>query len=248
MALVDATSCDEITWFQLNRHEDAKSDDESSQDDATDDTSSDEAEETADADDANEDEVVEGSSDEDGLGDKGKRAIERMKTEKLNAVRELKQVRRDLAAKAKKLAEFEDADKSEKDRLADKAARAEERMGVLQQRVVKAEVRALAAEEFADPTDAAAFLDLSKYAGDDGEIDGDAIASDLADLLEAKPHLRKPAPAAEANGDTKKPASKPKPKADPGQGARADKVVDYRTADKAAVDAELSRMGVRPRR
>lgn len=48
----------------------------------------------------------------------------------------------------------------------------------------------MAADGFADPEDAAAFLDLSKYAKD-GDIDTSAIKADLGDLLARKPHLGK---------------------------------------------------------
>ncbi len=63
-------------------------------------------------------------------------------------------------------------------------------------RIVKAEVKALAADTFADPADAVAFLasegtlrDIE--VDDDGEVDADDIRSHLADLLERKPHLAK---------------------------------------------------------
>lgn len=52
-------------------------------------------------------------------------------------------------------------------------------------------VRALAATEFADPDDAVRNLDPSKYLGADGTIGEDAIKSDLAALLESKPHYRR---------------------------------------------------------
>lgn len=67
------------------------------------------------------------------------------------------------------------------------AARAQALLG----RTVKAEVKVLASEGFADPEDAAAFLDLSKYANGDGDVDSEAIKKDLADLLAKKPHLGK---------------------------------------------------------
>jgi hypothetical protein len=59
-------------------------------------------------------------------------------------------------------------------------------------RIVKAEVRALAADLFADPADAHLYLDLSQYdVDDDGEVDAKAITADLKALLKAKPHLTK---------------------------------------------------------
>lgn len=59
-------------------------------------------------------------------------------------------------------------------------------------RIVRAEVRAIAAESFADPGDAALYLNLESYEVDDeGEVDGDAIRADLAEVLKRKPHLGK---------------------------------------------------------
>ncbi|MBQ1164912.1 hypothetical protein KBZ21_43805, partial [Streptomyces sp. A73] len=51
----------------------------------------------------------------------------------------------------------------------------------------------LAANEFADPEDAAAFLSLDGYVSDDGEVDAEQIRAALKALLKAKPHLAKPA-------------------------------------------------------
>ncbi len=60
-------------------------------------------------------------------------------------------------------------------------------------------IEALAGQEFADPSDAAAALsDASKYLDAGGVINEAAIKTDLAALLEKKPHWRRPdgAPAA----------------------------------------------------
>ncbi|WP_214322079.1 hypothetical protein [Nonomuraea sediminis] len=162
------------------------------------------------------------------LGEKGKQALDRMKAER-NAAR------RELAEKTRKLAELEDRDKSDAEKLATRAEKAEAREKSAIQRAVKAEVRALAAEEFRDTGDADLLGDLTKYVNGDGDIDLEAIQADLADLLERKPHLRK----------STEPAKKT-PKPDPSQGSRKEPgPVDYRTADKADVDAELARLGVR---
>lgn len=96
-----------------------------------------------------------------------------------------------LAAKAKQI---EDAQKTEAERLQAQLAEREQQITDLRQRAVRSEVRALAASAFADPTDAVALLDPLSYIGDDGEIDTAQITSDLAELLERKPHLGKPKP------------------------------------------------------
>ncbi|MER8004769.1 hypothetical protein [Streptomyces sp. NPDC094149] len=94
---------------------------------------------------------------------------------------------------AKKAKELEDAQKSEQERLSEQLTAAQDRIKAVQQRAVRAEVRALAAAEFADPDDAHAFLDLDGFVGDDGDIDTDGIRTGLAELLKRKPHLAKPA-------------------------------------------------------
>lgn len=59
-------------------------------------------------------------------------------------------------------------------------------------RIVRAEVKALAADLFADPADAPLYLDLTKYdVDDDGEVSVDEIKSDLKKVLKDKPHLAK---------------------------------------------------------
>jgi hypothetical protein len=59
-------------------------------------------------------------------------------------------------------------------------------------RAVAAKVEALAGVDFADPTDAVNGLDPAKYLNAGGEIDEAAIKTDLAALLEAKPHYKRP--------------------------------------------------------
>lgn len=94
---------------------------------------------------------------------------------------------------AKKAQELEDAQKSEAQRLGEQLTAAQERIRSVQQRAVRAEVRALAAAEFADPDDAHAFLDLDSFVGEDGDIDTDGIRTGLSELLQRKPHLARPA-------------------------------------------------------
>ena len=141
---------------------------------------------------------------------------------------------------ARQVAEFQDRDKSELEKATTKAERLEEQAAKATKRAVLAEVKAAAAA-FADPEDAAAFLDLAAYTSDDGEIDTEAISADLDALLERKPHLRRPA----AEPDKKK-----QPKPDPGQGPRPPQpVTDFRTATNEEYRAELARIapGFRPR-
>lgn len=159
----------------------------------------------------------------DKLGDPGKRALESERKARRDAEKDLK------ALKAK-VQEFEDRDKSDLERATSRAEEAETRVAAALSRAVKSEVKAQAANLFTDPEDAAAFLDLSKYAADlDGEIDAEQIGADLSDLLERKPHLAKAAPAPE-------PRRTPAP--DPSQGSSGNRKT---TADPANIFAGFVR-------
>ena len=103
--------------------------------------------------------------------------------------------------------EAEDAKKSDIEKANEKALNSELQAHAFRDRAVKAEVKALAASTFADPEDASAFLTLSNYVADDGDIDTKAIQADLEALLERKPHL--------ARAD----AAHNRPRPDPTQGS-----------------------------
>ncbi|MCI0386660.1 hypothetical protein [Streptomyces sp. CNQ085] len=134
--------------------------------------------------DGDEDDGKESEEDEDAaaLGEKGKRALARMK-EKLKAER----------AKRRK-AEEELSGRSGGDdetspeaiqRRAEQAATAK-----ANQRIVRSEVRAAAKGRLADPRDALTFLDLDQFEVDEnGQVDEDEIADAIDDLLKNKPYL-----------------------------------------------------------
>jgi len=110
--------------------------------------------------------------------------------------KDYKRERAQRQAVERKAAEYErqikaaaDAQMSAEEKANEKAREAEAKAEGYRDRAVKSEVRALAAAEFADPEDAAAFLDLSHYLDDQGDVDTAAIKADLAALLERKPHL-----------------------------------------------------------
>lgn len=213
------------TWFRLNRHDDPEP------------TEPPEPSDPPEPKEPDDDPDPEGA---DKLGDEGKRALDRMKADKAAARKVAAAEKKRADDLAKKVAEFEDRDKSEADKLTSRAEAAEKRAAAATARAVKAEVRALAAGEYADPEDAAAFLDLTQYATD-GDVDTETLQSDLADLLERKPHLRKQSAVAE-------PEPKKGPKPDPSQGPRKDPPpADYRTADRDTIKAKLAEYGVRLR-
>lgn len=60
---------------------------------------------------------------------------------------------------------------------------------------VGSKIQALAAESFADPTDAIAALADKNFLDAGGQIDENAIRTELAGVLQAKPHWAKPADA-----------------------------------------------------
>lgn len=124
--------------------------------------------------------------------------IRKANNEAANLRKRLKELE-PLAEEARKAKE---ANKTETERLQGQLAEMEKRVGQMRARAVKSEVHALAATDFADPTDAEALLALPDYVNDDGEIDTDQIKADLADLLERKPHLGKP----KAEPERKRPA------------------------------------------
>nr|AGS49740.1 ORF2 [uncultured bacterium esnapd14] len=138
------------------------------------------------------------------------------------------------AAKAKKLEELEAKAASDLEKATVRAEAAEKRAQALLSRAVTAEVKALAAATLAEPGDAPLYLNLPGYISDDHGIDTEAIAADLAKVLEAKPHLAKPDP-------------KRKPKPDVSQGPQLDTGADFTSASKETFAAELGKYGLRTR-
>src|SRR5690554_192538 len=100
---------------------------------------------------------------------------------------------RELEPLAQKARELEEAQKSEAERLTAQLQEEQQRRTALVQRTVRAEIRARAADQFADPDDAAAFLALDSFVSEKGEIATDQITADHADLLKRNPHLAKTA-------------------------------------------------------
>jgi hypothetical protein len=164
----------------------------------------------------------------DQLGDAGKKALQEERAAR-------KAAEKLLAERDAKLKEFEDRDKTDAEKLAEGKKTAEARAAKATARAVAAEVRAHAGE-FADPSDTALLGDLSKYVNTDGDIDTDAIKTDLAALLESKPHLKKAA------------AGPRGPAPDPSQGRGGDNgPTDFSKASAAEFAAELGKYGLRPK-
>jgi len=120
----------------------------------------------------------------DQLGDPGKKALDTMKG-KLKAERER---RRALEAQLADRDKPADGDQPDPDALARQAEATA--MARVNERLVKAEVKAAAAGKLADPADAHRFLDLSAFeVDDDGNVDADEVADAIDDLLKSKPYL-----------------------------------------------------------
>ncbi|MFH9574186.1 hypothetical protein ACH4MG_27060 [Streptomyces sp. NPDC017454] len=133
---------------------------------------------------------------------------------------------KELEPLAQKAKEFEDAQKSETERLNDQLTRANEQIAATRKSLVEARVQALAGAQageraaFTDPEDAVGSLDLTSYIDESGSIDETAIEADLQALLERKPHWaktqpqegpRRPAPdRTQASGANKKQAPNPR--------------------------------------
>ncbi len=77
--------------------------------------------------------------------------------------------------------------RKEKERIAEQLQALE---SAANERVLRAEIKVVAAGKIADPADAIALLDLSEFEiGDDGSVDTEAITSAIDALVEAKPYL-----------------------------------------------------------
>jgi hypothetical protein len=111
-------------------------------------------------------------------------------------------------SQADKLKAFEDAQKTEAEKLADRAKAAEDRATAATQLAVASKVEALATGKFADPSDAVEALKGGTFVSDAGVIDAAAIGTALDELLTRKPHW------AAGAGTPRIPAP------DPSQGAR----------------------------
>lgn len=120
------------------------------------------------------------------LGDPGKKALDAMKADRNAAKAEAKRIADEFAA-FKAQAEGKEAEYNasvEAQRVKDEA------LAAANDRIKRAEVRAAAAGKLNDPKDALSFLDLSTIeVNDDGEVDSDAVASAISDLIKSKPYL-----------------------------------------------------------
>lgn len=145
---------------------------ESATDEATVEQKSETADETTDA--------------EKALGDAGKKALDTMKADR-NKAREALRVAQEELSALKAVAEGREAEHkaaTEAQRVKDEA------LAAANDRIKRAEIRALAANKLHDPKDALLHLNLSDFEVDsDGEVDSSQIAAAIDDLISEKPYL-----------------------------------------------------------
>lgn len=150
----------------------------------------------------------------DDLGDAGQKAIAAERTARKAAEKAQRDATTRLADLEKRLADVDEATKSETEKALEKArkeagdtARSEER-AKSNRRILTAEVRAAAGGKLADPADAVRLLDLDEFTvDDDGDIDEKAISKAIDDLLKSKPYLaangrKAPVPSADGGART----------------------------------------------
>lgn len=120
------------------------------------------------------------------LGDPGKKALDSMKSKWQAERAEKKQLADELAALR---ATQEGREQEHAAQLAAQKVK-DEALALANDRIRKAEVRALAAGKFADPTDALKFVDLEQFeVSEEGEVDSSAITTALDEVLSSRPYL-----------------------------------------------------------
>lgn len=153
------------------------------------------------------DEQVDNPGEDEGdkpLGPAGEKAYEAEKEKRRAATQKVRERDARIAELEQELAAAKGETEEERtQREAERAANVKANT-----RILKAEVRALAAGKLSDPSDALTFLDLDQFeVGDDGDVDQQEIEEAISDLLDRKPYL-----AAQSGPKS--------PRPDPSQGAR----------------------------
>lgn len=142
-----------------------------------------------DADDVDDAEDQDSDDGADDLGDKGKKALDAMKA-KVKASRiEARDAKAENARwKAEKDSSGKEPEEQKLQQARDEATA--QATTAANRRILRSEIKAAAGSKFTDPSDALAYLDLEEFDVDDnGDVDEEAIADALADLLEKKPYL-----------------------------------------------------------
>lgn len=96
-----------------------------------------------------------------------------------------------LKPKAERYDALESASKSESEKMQEQLNSLQQHLDSQRTATVQARIERLAADDFADPSDAVAALDWHGFLTLEGTVNDAAIKQELADLLDAKPHWRK---------------------------------------------------------
>jgi hypothetical protein len=121
--------------------------------------------------------------------------VEAMKAALKKANEEAKKYRLQAKEKQKVEKELEELRRSamtDQERMLDEVRTTERKnaLDLVNDRIVKAEIRAVAGAKLADPMDAVRLLDLSKFEVDEnGNVDAKKIVAAVDELLKAKPYL-----------------------------------------------------------
>lgn len=126
-----------------------------------------------------------GDPEVEGLGEAGKKALDAERAERRKAEKRAKELDVELA-------KFREASMSEQEKAVEAARReaATATITAVNQRILKAEIRAAAGGKLADPEDAIRFLDLDEFTvSDEGDVDQKAVYGAIDRLLQLKPYL-----------------------------------------------------------
>lgn len=117
--------------------------------------------------------------------------LDRIITERVARVKSQFKDYGELKMKAAELDQMRQTSQTESERQAAELVRWQSEAERWRTDAVGSRIQAVAASDFADPSDAVTALDPAKYLDASGQIDEDAIRADLADVLERKPHWRR---------------------------------------------------------
>ena len=181
-----------------------------------------------------------------GLGDNGKRALTAERERRRAASAEAAQAKADLEAANARIQAFEDEKRTDLEKAQAAAEKALAREKAANLRAVTSDLRSYAITADAlDPSEVVDLLskDAEKFLTDSG-VDSDAIEKAVTELLEKKPHWRKPEPPAAGDGDpAPKVRAKAAPQPDPGQGSKGSNTTpDW--SDPKTFEAEARRLGL----
>ena len=159
------------------------------------------------------------SGEDSDLGERGQRALAAEREQRKAATAEAAQAKADLEAANRRIQEFEDAERSDLERAQAAADRAMERAKAADRRAVTSDIRSYAiTADVVDPSDVVDALAgrADEFITDSG-VDTSAIEKAVNDLIDKKPHWKKPEPVA-PDPTARKPRATPAPAPDPAQG------------------------------